>query len=51
MLLAKARWLFPLYWAARKHWLVGWVDLAARELHIFDSMPELQSYMWAEPVS
>ncbi|KAJ7724790.1 hypothetical protein B0H16DRAFT_1698555 [Mycena metata] len=48
MLLAKARWLFPLYWAAARHWLLGWVDLTAREIHIFDSMPELQSYMWAE---
>ncbi|KAJ7026886.1 hypothetical protein C8F04DRAFT_1296018 [Mycena alexandri] len=48
MLLAKARWLFPLYWAAARHWLLGWVDLTASEIHIFDSMPELQSYMWAE---
>ncbi|KAJ7147344.1 hypothetical protein C8R46DRAFT_1359850 [Mycena filopes] len=49
MLLAKARWLFPMYWPARRHWLLPWVDLAAREMHIFDSIPELQSYMWAEP--
>ncbi|KAJ7041877.1 hypothetical protein C8F04DRAFT_1390777 [Mycena alexandri] len=49
MLLAKARWLFPLFWAARRHWLLGWIDLAASEIHIFDGMPELQSYMWAEP--
>ncbi|KAJ7511549.1 hypothetical protein B0H11DRAFT_2268643 [Mycena galericulata] len=49
MLLAKARWLFPLYGDKPPHWVLGWVDLSARELHIFDSAPELQSYMWAEP--
>ncbi|KAJ7082107.1 hypothetical protein C8R44DRAFT_992225 [Mycena epipterygia] len=32
------------------HWVLGWVDRSASELHIFDSVPELQSYMWAEPV-
>lgn len=52
MLLAKRRWLFPLYGhKPSPHWVLGWVDLSASEMHIFDSCPELQSYMWAEPVS
>ncbi|KAJ7021425.1 hypothetical protein C8F04DRAFT_1402989 [Mycena alexandri] len=50
MLLAKARWLFPLYGdKPSPHWVLGWADLAASQLHIFDGVPELQSYMWAEP--
>ncbi|KAJ7150791.1 hypothetical protein C8R46DRAFT_1229727 [Mycena filopes] len=50
MLLAKARWLFPLYGTKPcPHWVLGWADLSASQLHIFDSVPELQSYMWAEP--
>jgi Ulp1 family protease len=51
MLLAKSRWLFPLYGDEPPHWVLGWVDLSARKMHIFDSCPELQSYMWVEPVS
>ncbi|KAJ6608848.1 hypothetical protein B0H10DRAFT_1955071 [Mycena sp. CBHHK59/15] len=31
------------------HWILGWMELGARELHMFDSTPELQSYMWVEP--
>lgn len=51
MLLAKARWLFPLYGdKPSPHWVLGWADLTASQLHIFDSVPELESYMWAEPV-
>ncbi|KAJ7836006.1 hypothetical protein B0H13DRAFT_1913303 [Mycena leptocephala] len=49
MLLAKSRWLFPLYGDEPPHWVLGWVDLSAHKMHIFDSCPELQSYMWAEP--
>ncbi|KAJ6579492.1 hypothetical protein DFH09DRAFT_1445551 [Mycena vulgaris] len=49
MLLAKARWLFPLFGDNPPHWVLGWIDLSASEMHIFDSAPELQSYMWAEP--
>ncbi|KAJ6563697.1 hypothetical protein DFH09DRAFT_1278913 [Mycena vulgaris] len=49
MLLAKARWLIPLYGSDPPHWVLGWVDQSTREMHIFDSVPELQSYMWAEP--
>ncbi|KAJ7269009.1 hypothetical protein C8J57DRAFT_1066950 [Mycena rebaudengoi] len=49
MLLAKARWMFPMYGSNPPHWILGWMELGARELHIFDSCPELQSYMWAEP--
>ncbi|KAJ7751325.1 hypothetical protein DFH07DRAFT_774922 [Mycena maculata] len=49
MLLAKARWLFPMFGDNPPHWALGWVDLTARELHLFDSAPELQSYFWAEP--
>ncbi|KAF8200490.1 hypothetical protein K438DRAFT_2110609 [Mycena galopus ATCC 62051] len=49
MLLAKSHWLFPLYGDNPPHWVLGWVDLSARKMHIFDSCPELQSYMWAEP--
>jgi hypothetical protein len=51
MLLAKTRWLFPLYGANPPHWVLGWIDQAASLLHIFDSCPELESHMWAEPVS
>lgn len=50
MLLAKARWLFPLYGSKPPHWVLGWADLTTTELHIFDGSPELQSYTWAEPV-
>jgi hypothetical protein len=28
-----------------------WVNFATKEFGIFDSVPELQSYYWAEPVS
>ncbi|KAJ7811975.1 hypothetical protein B0H13DRAFT_2383525 [Mycena leptocephala] len=49
MLLAKARWLFPLYGDSPPHWVLGWLDHSARQMHLFDSCPELQSYMWAEP--
>ncbi|KAJ7243493.1 hypothetical protein C8J57DRAFT_1243438 [Mycena rebaudengoi] len=50
MLLAKARWLFPMCGSSPPHWVLGWMELGAREFHIFDGLPELQSYMWAEPV-
>ncbi|KAJ6503931.1 hypothetical protein C8R45DRAFT_924266 [Mycena sanguinolenta] len=49
MLLAKTRWLFPLYGNNPPHWVLGWIDQAASLLHVFDSCPELESHMWAEP--
>jgi hypothetical protein len=41
----------PLYGDEPPHWALGWLDLSAHQMHIFDSCPELQWYMWAEPVS
>ncbi|KAJ6556903.1 hypothetical protein B0H10DRAFT_1967530 [Mycena sp. CBHHK59/15] len=37
-----------MYGADPLHWILGWMELGAQELHMFDSTPELQSHMWAE---
>ncbi|KAJ7812191.1 hypothetical protein B0H14DRAFT_3753374 [Mycena olivaceomarginata] len=49
ILLAKSRWLFPMYGSAPPHWVLGWIEPGPRLFHIFDSMPELNSVSWAEP--
>ncbi|KAJ7194118.1 hypothetical protein GGX14DRAFT_404900 [Mycena pura] len=48
-LLAKARWLFPLYGNYPPHWVLGYLELGAREFYICDGSPELNSDIWAEP--
>ncbi|KAJ6562791.1 hypothetical protein DFH09DRAFT_1082751 [Mycena vulgaris] len=49
ILLAKARWIFPMYGDEPSHGILGYLELGARQFHIFDRSPELNSYMWAEP--
>ncbi|KAJ6469868.1 hypothetical protein C8R45DRAFT_937507 [Mycena sanguinolenta] len=49
ILLAKSRWLFPMYGSDPLHWVLGWIEPGARLYHIFDSVPELRSVSWAEP--
>ncbi|KAJ7601957.1 hypothetical protein DFH06DRAFT_1399828, partial [Mycena polygramma] len=49
MLLAKSRWLFPMYGDDPPHWILGYIEPGPRYYHIFDSMPELKSFTWAEP--
>ncbi|KAJ7080860.1 hypothetical protein C8R44DRAFT_754213 [Mycena epipterygia] len=48
-LMTKARWVFPLYGDNPPHWVLGYLELGAREFHIFNGCPELNFYMWAEP--
>lgn len=50
-LLSKTRWLIPLCGGRIPHWILGWVNFASGEVGIFDSIPELLSSFWAEPVS
>ena len=47
---AKTLWLIPLCGGNPLHWILGWLDFANNVFGIFDSIPELQSYFWAEPV-
>ncbi|KAJ6596163.1 hypothetical protein DFH09DRAFT_1407086 [Mycena vulgaris] len=49
MLLAKKLWIFPMFGSDPPHWILGWLQPGSRQYHIFDSVPELQSFMWAEP--
>ncbi|KAJ7737961.1 hypothetical protein B0H16DRAFT_1762009 [Mycena metata] len=48
-LLTKARWLFPMFGDVPPHWILGYLELGAREFRIFDGSPELNSDVWAEP--
>lgn len=50
-LLARFRWGFPLCGGNPLHWVLGWVDFKLNEVGIFDSIPEIESKTWAEPVS
>ncbi|KAJ7746788.1 hypothetical protein DFH07DRAFT_1038081 [Mycena maculata] len=49
ILLAKNRWIFPMYGSDPPHWVLGWIEPGSRQYHIFDSVPELRSFSWAEP--
>ncbi|KAJ7772498.1 hypothetical protein B0H14DRAFT_2632326 [Mycena olivaceomarginata] len=49
MLLDRSRWLFPLFSEKYYHWVSGYLELGAREFHIFDGYPELNLDVWAEP--
>jgi hypothetical protein len=51
MLLAKSRYLFALFGEEDYHWVLGYLELGAREFHIFDGYLELNSDVWAEPES
>ncbi|KAF9020418.1 hypothetical protein BDZ89DRAFT_1203567 [Hymenopellis radicata] len=45
------RWFFPLYSEHEPyHWVLGWVDFIDQQAYIFDSIPELGSAFWAEPM-
>jgi Ulp1 family protease len=41
----------PLCGGTPLHWVLAWIDFGASEIGLFDSMPELNSSCWAEPVS
>ncbi|KAJ7362730.1 hypothetical protein DFH08DRAFT_950966 [Mycena albidolilacea] len=49
ILLAKSRWLFPMYGEDPAHWVLGWIEPGPRLYHIFDSLPECNNVSWAEP--
>ncbi|KAJ7868207.1 hypothetical protein B0H14DRAFT_2572445 [Mycena olivaceomarginata] len=49
-ILARLRWIIPLCGGAPLHWILAWVDYAAKEIGIFDSIPELGSSSWGEPL-
>ncbi|KAF7293650.1 ULP-PROTEASE domain-containing protein [Mycena indigotica] len=48
MLSAKSIWIFPMCKGNPSHWVLGWLELATRRYHIFNSVPELP-ILWAEP--
>ncbi|KAJ3504437.1 hypothetical protein NLJ89_g7932 [Agrocybe chaxingu] len=51
VLLAKTLWIIPLCSSKEpKHWVVTWVDWKELKIGIFDSIPELGSSSWAEPL-
>ncbi|KAF8195480.1 hypothetical protein BJ912DRAFT_900722 [Pholiota molesta] len=51
-LLAKTLWMIPLCSLKKpEHWVLAWIDFRNHEIGIFDSIPELGSSSWAEPVS
>ncbi|KAF8060260.1 hypothetical protein FPV67DRAFT_1632538 [Lyophyllum atratum] len=49
-LLARTKWIIPLNGGFPKHWILGWVDYSTSTMYIFDSIPELGSSSWAEPL-
>ncbi|KAF4618575.1 hypothetical protein D9613_009688 [Agrocybe pediades] len=53
-LLARTLWVIPLCSVETKksprHWITAWVDWTQKEIGIFDSIPELGSSSWAEPL-
>ncbi|KAJ6609181.1 hypothetical protein B0H10DRAFT_2194012 [Mycena sp. CBHHK59/15] len=49
-ILARSRWIIPLSGGRVTHWVLAWVDYGAYEVGIFDSIPELGSSSWAEPL-
>ncbi|KAJ7679396.1 hypothetical protein DFH06DRAFT_1166490 [Mycena polygramma] len=49
-ILARSRWIVPLSGGRVIHWVLAWVDFGAYEVGIFDSIPELGSSSWAEPL-
>ncbi|KAJ7189885.1 hypothetical protein GGX14DRAFT_408468 [Mycena pura] len=49
--LACSRWIMPLCGGSPLHWILAWVDYAAKEIGLFDSIPELGSSSWGELAS
>ncbi|KAF9548287.1 hypothetical protein CPC08DRAFT_729532 [Agrocybe pediades] len=53
-LLARTVWVIPLCSEDSKrsprHWVTAWVDWTQKKIGIFDSIPELGSSSWAEPL-
>ncbi|KAF5372671.1 hypothetical protein D9615_009847 [Tricholomella constricta] len=49
-LISKTRWVVPLCGGDPLHWVLAWVDYSKREIGMFDSIPELGSSSWAEPL-
>ncbi|KAJ6543068.1 hypothetical protein B0H19DRAFT_1268241 [Mycena capillaripes] len=49
-ILARSKWVIPLSGGAPLHWILAWVDYATKDIGIFDSIPELGSSSWAEPL-
>ncbi|KAJ2979255.1 hypothetical protein NUW54_g11165 [Trametes sanguinea] len=49
--IGRVRWAMPLCGGDPAHWVLGWIDFDLAEYGIVDSIPELQSSTWAEPVS
>ncbi|KDQ56779.1 hypothetical protein JAAARDRAFT_207846 [Jaapia argillacea MUCL 33604] len=47
---SRPRWAIPLCSGSPPHWVLGWLDFGGRELGICDSVPELGSSYWAEPM-
>ncbi|KAJ3502810.1 hypothetical protein NLJ89_g8719 [Agrocybe chaxingu] len=51
VLLAKTLWIIPMCSSKEpKHWVVTWVDWREAKIGIFDSIPQLGSSSWAEPL-
>ncbi|KAH7903097.1 hypothetical protein BJ138DRAFT_1120733 [Hygrophoropsis aurantiaca] len=49
-ILTRPRWIIPLCGGNPLHWVLGWVDLGRKEIGIFDSLPQLHSESWAQPL-
>ncbi|KAF8169334.1 hypothetical protein K438DRAFT_1774346 [Mycena galopus ATCC 62051] len=49
-ILARSKWIIPLCGGCPLHWILAWVDYASKEIGIFDSIPELGSSSWGEPL-
>ncbi|KAI0039899.1 hypothetical protein FA95DRAFT_1612214 [Auriscalpium vulgare] len=46
----KERWAIPLCGGSPPYWVLGYVDHRRKELGVYDSIPELESHEWAEPL-
>ncbi|KAH9910152.1 uncharacterized protein B0H18DRAFT_1130675 [Fomitopsis serialis] len=47
---AKHRWALPMCGGSPAHWVLGYVDFSIREAGIYDSLPQVQSNLWAKPL-
>ncbi|KAG6908109.1 hypothetical protein DXG01_006147 [Tephrocybe rancida] len=50
VLLARTCWLVPICGGSPLHWVLGWINYSTTTIFIFDSIPELESTYWAEPL-
>lgn len=49
--LRKDRWAIPLCGGSPLHWVLGFVDHRLHQIGLYDSIPEIDSQEWAQPVS